>query len=347
MKYFIITFGCQANKADSERIAAILSSKGYQRTSDENKADTIVINACSVRQSAIDRVYAKIRKFSNKPPNKTRGKKIILAGCLLEKDKQKLKNEVREIWHPDEYFDFLPIVSSLSSAYVPIMTGCNNFCTYCAVPFTRGRERSRPAAQIIKEVKNLVKKGYEEIWLLGQNVNSYRGNSTSEEFDFSSLLRAVDSIAGKFSIKFLSSHPKDFSDELIKTISQCEKVSKEIHLPVQSGDNEILKKMNRGYTAEHYKNLVKKIRKKIPAATITTDVIVGFPRETKKQFKNTVKLFKEIKFKSAYIARYSPRAGTVASKLKDSVKAEEKKKRWNELNNLFKKIKTSQKNERP
>ena len=328
MKYFIITFGCQANKADSEKIAAILNSKGHQKTSYENKANIIVINACSVRQSAVDRVYAKIREFSNK--------KIILAGCLLEKDKQKLKSEVREIWHPDEYFDFLPVNSNPSSAYIPIMTGCNNFCTYCAVPFTRGRERSRPVDEINREVKNLVKKNYKEIWLLGQNVNSYHG-----KIDFSSLLRMVDAIPGKFLVRFISSHPKDFSGELIKTISQCEKVSKEIHLPIQSGDNEILKKMNRGYTAEHYKNLVKKIRKEIPVATITTDVIVGFPGETKKQFKNTVKLFKEIKFSNAYIAKYSPRAGTAANKLKDSVKAEEKKRRWNELNNLFKKTKTS------
>ncbi|MDO8555021.1 MAG: MiaB/RimO family radical SAM methylthiotransferase [bacterium] len=335
MKYFIITFGCQANKADSERITTILNSRGYQKTSDENEADIIVINACSVRQSAVDRVYSKIHEFSNK--------KIILAGCLLEKDKQKLKDKVREIWHPDEYFDFIPVASNPSSAYVPIMTGCNNFCAYCAVPFTRGRERSRPAAQIIKEVKNLVKKNYKEIWLLGQNVNSY----LSRQMNFPKLLKIINTIPGKFSLRFLSSHPKDFSDELIGVISQCEKISKEIHLPVQSGDNEILKKMNRGYTAENYKNLVKKIRKEIPTATISTDVIVGFPGETKKQFKNTVTLFKEVKFKSAYIARYSPRTGTIASKLKDSVKTEEKKRRWNELNNLFKKIKTSRKNEHP
>lgn len=277
-----------------------------------------MINCCSVRQSAMDRVYAKINKFKDK--------KIILAGCVLEEDKRKLKNKVDEIWHPDEYFDLVPITSNPDTAYIPIMTGCNNFCTYCAVPYTRGKERSRLSDEIIKEVKSLIKKDYKEIWLLGQNVNSYP--------DFPALLRKVNKIDGDFKIYFMSPHPKDFSDDLIKTMKECRKFSRCINLPVQSGNDEILKKMNRPYTVSHYKKLVRKIRKAIPDIKLSTDVIVGFPGETKKQFQDTVKLFKEIEFDSAYINKYSPRPGTPASKLKDSVPPLEKKRRWKVLNKI-------------
>lgn len=263
----------------------------------------------------------------NSPSTKPRDRKIILAGCVLEADKKKLKNKVSEIWHPDEYFDFAPVYSSSFSALVPVMTGCNNFCTYCAVPYTRGQERSRPAEEIIKEIRNLIKKGYKEIWLLGQNVNSYKSQitkhktqtnhklqiSNSKQIDFSKLLKLLNNLPGDFKIRFLTSHPKDMSEELIETIANSEKVVKEIHLPVQSGDNKILKKMNRNYTVEQYKNLVKKIRKMIPGVKISTDAIVGFPTETKKQFQNTVKLFKEIGFNKAYVAKYSPRSATAAS----------------------------------
>jgi tRNA-2-methylthio-N6-dimethylallyladenosine synthase len=245
---------------------------------------------------------------------------------VLKKDKEKLKNKVSEIWHPDEYFDLIPNYSHPQAGYVPIMTGCNNFCTYCVVPYTRGREKSRPAKEIIREVKKLVKKSYKEIWLLGQNVNSYP--------NFPDLLRKINALPGDFKIHFMSSHPKDFSDDLIKAIGECKKVSKEIHLPVQSGNNEILKKMNRPYTVNHYKKLVRKIRKAIPDIKLSTDVIVGFPGETKKQFQDTVKLFKEIKFDKAYISRYSPRPGTPASKLKDNVAPLEKKRRWKILDEI-------------
>ncbi len=318
MKYFIATYGCQANYADSERISRKLKDAGYTKAKKIEKADLIVINACSVRQSAMDRVYAKINKYKNK--------KIILAGCVLLADRKKLKEKVAEIWHPDEYFDPPaggPIYSSKSSAYVPIMTGCNNFCSYCAVPYTRGREKSRPAKEIIKEIKKLIKKNYKEIWLLGQNVNSY----SSPPVKFPSLLKIINDLPGDFQIKFLTSHPKDMSDELIKTITKCEKVSKEIHLPLQSGDNTILKRMNRKYTIGHYKNLIRKIRKYIPEAKISTDIIVGFPDETKKQFENTAKAMKEMKFFKAYIACYSPRPGTAAFKLKDNISRQEKKER--------------------
>jgi len=317
-KYYIITFGCQANVADSERIARRLEDFGYRIAKDEKNADLIVLNACSVRQSAINRLYAKVNKYKNK--------KIILTGCLLESDKKKLKNKVSEIWHPDEYFDLIPNYSDSNKVYIPIMTGCNNFCTYCAVPYTRGQERSRLAKEIVNEVESLVKKGYKEIWLLGQNVNSYP--------DFHNLLRKVNKISGDFKIYFMSPHPKDFSDEMIKVMKECEKYAHYLNLPVQSGDNKILKKMNRPYTVGQYKKLVKKIRKAIPDIYLSTDIIVGFPGETKKQFQNTIKLFKEIKFDKAYISRYSPRPGTVAAKLKDNVLPSEKKRRWKILNEI-------------
>ena len=316
------------NKSDSERIAFKLEKQGYKPAQKIEQADLIVINVCSVRQSAIDRAHSLIKKCQQL---KTKNKKLktILTGCILEKDKKIWKEQVDEIW-PHIDLEIAPKYCSKTAAYVPIMTGCNNFCSYCVVPYTRGRERSRPAEKIIKQVKALVKKGYKEITLLGQNVNSYSWSMRHGKWkiiNFPKLLKLLNEIPGNFQIKFLTSHPKDMSDELIKTIAQCEKVSKEIHLPVQSGDNKILKAMNRGYTAGHYKKLVKKIRQQIPEAQISTDIIVGFPGETKKQFENTVKLMKEIKFSNAYIACYSPRAGTAAAKLKDDVPPDEKKRR--------------------
>lgn len=316
--YHIITFGCQANVADSERIAAKLEKHGYKKIDSPEKANLVVINTCSVRQSAINRVYGKLNKLKNK--------KIILAGCVIESDKKKMADKIWQFWRPDEYFNCKPIYESKTRAYVPIMTGCNNFCSYCVVPYTRGREKSRPEREIILEIKKLIKNKYKEIWLIGQNANSYP--------NFNNLLKTINNLPGRFTLHFMTSHPKDMSDKLIKTIKECEKISREIHLPVQSGDNKILKAMNRHYTVKHYKSLIKKLRK-IPGIKISTDVIVGFPGETKAQFNNTVKLFKEIKFYKAYISKYSPRPGTAAAKLKDNVPQQEKKRRWRILNNLI------------
>jgi len=333
MKYFITTYGCQVNEADSERIETRLRLMGHKKAASEKTATLVVINACSVRQSAVDRVLAKIKKY------KKDKKKVILAGCILESDKKKFGKLVDEIWHPDEYFDLTPIYSDSprragqASAVVPIMTGCDNFCTYCAVPFTRGREKSRPAKEIIKEVKKLTNNGYKEIWLLGQNVNSYKSNKTT----FSKLLRHLNAIADKCSLRFMSPHPKDFSDELIRTIAQCEKVAKNIHLPVQSGDNEILKKMNRNYTREQYIKLINKIKKAMPNIKISTDTIVGFPGETRKQFLNTIDLYKKIKFDKAYVSEYSPRPGTAATlTMRDNVPHKEKERRRKELEKVLK-----------
>ena len=320
------------NCSDSERIANVLEKMGHKPASKENEADLIVINVCSVRQSAVDRVYGKVNKYFKK-------KRIILTGCVLKEDKKKLKDKVAEFWHPDYYFECSPIHQSKFSAFVPIMTGCNNFCAYCVVPYTRGREKSRPAKEIIKEVKSLVEKGYKEIILLGQNVNSYK----NKKMNFPDLLKKINDIKGNFWLSFITSHPKDMSNGLIETMASSQKLIKKIHLPVQSGDDEILRKMNRHYTAAHFKNLIEKIRRKIPGIKISTDIIVGFPGETKKQFQNTVKLCKEIKFDKAYISKYSLRSGTAAFRLTDNISPQEKKTRWQILENLINKPLVSRK----
>ena len=364
------------NKSDSERIATVLEKIGFKLTQKENEADLIVVNMCSVRQSAVDRIYGVAEKFK-KLREKNKKLKTILTGCILKKDKikfskkfdlaldirdlpklPKILNTKYSIFNTRDYLEITPKYRSSFSAYVPIMTGCNNFCSYCAVPYTKGREISRPAKEILREVKNLIKNNYKEIWLLGQNVNSYKSpictnmttNSTNKhsrkfvpklvnirDINFPKLLGMVNSIKGDFWIRFTSPHPKDFSEELINTMAKCKKVTEYLNLPVQSGDNEILKKMNRPYTIKQYKNLVKKIRAKTPDITLSTDVIVVFPGETKKQFENTMKLFKEIKYDMAYIAKYSPRPGTAAAKLKDDVKPKEKERRWKILTNILKK----------
>ena len=305
------------NKSDSERIATVLENRGHQPAKDEKQADLIVINMCSVRQSAVDRVFNKIKNLKNR--------KVIFTGCILEKDKKRFA-EYGEIIKFSDLFKIKP-KPKYTEGYIPIMEGCNNFCAYCVVPYTRGKEQYRKEAEIINEAKALIKKGYKKIILLGQNVNSYP--------NFPKLLKRVAELSGDFQVTFLTSHPKDFSDELIEVMAKSEKVMKHLNLPVQSGDDEILKKMNRPYTIRQYKNLVKKIREKIPNIKLSTDIIVGFPGETKKQFENTVKLFKEIKFNSAYIAKYSPRSGTAAFKIKDNVPLEEKKRREKVLRNLL------------
>ena len=330
-KYYIKTYGCQQNESDSERIVGTLEKKGYKKAENLEQADLIVVNACSVRQSAIDRIFGLRQKFDQL---KTLNSKLktILTGCVLKPDKKKFEKFFDEVLTIEEFLgkDYLCLEAKhfcSDSAFVPIMTGCDNYCTYCAVPHTRGREKSRPMKEVVEETKDLIKKGYKKITLLGQNVNSYKHG-------FVQLLQKLNSIPGNFKIYFLTNHPKDMSDELINTVADCKKIAKEIHLPIQSGDDKILKKMNRGYTIRQYKNLVKKIREKIPNVKISTDVIVGFPGETKKQFENTVRLFKEIKFDKAYIAKYSPRPGTAAYKLEDNISWEEKKRRWNVLNEI-------------
>jgi len=237
------------------------------------------------------------------------------------------------------YLEVKPRYESKFSAVVPVMTGCNNFCSYCVVPYTRGREISRPAEDIVCEIKNLIKRGYKEIWLLGQNINSYKDGKTN----FPKLLKKINDIPGKFWIRFTSSHPKDFSDELIEAMARCGKATPYLNLPVQSGDNNVLKRMNRPYTIEQYKKMIEKVRERIPGITISTDIIVGFPGETEKEFQNSVKLFKEIKYDMAYISEYSSRSGTAAAKMEDNVSKPEKAKRKYALNETLKKT-ASEKN---
>lgn len=321
------------NKSDSERVAAVLEKQGYRWTGNKYRSDLVVVNTCGVRQSAEDRVYGLVPRI--KKENKKA--KIILTGCLVARvDVKRRLKEYVDVWLPinqiaDDYLKVKPKYNSEFSVFVPIGNGCNNFCSYCVVPYARGREVWRPAKDIIDEVKCLVKRRYKEIVLIAQNVNSYKLGKV----DFADLLKKVNNIPGDFQIKFITSHPKDMSDKLIKTMAGCEKVCHHVHLPIQAGDDAVLKAMNRKYTVKHYVGLIKKIRRAMPDASITTDIIVGFPGESKKQFNNTIKLFKEIKFSQAYIARYSPRPGTAAFKLADDVTPAEKKRRWLKLNSLI------------
>jgi len=363
MNYHLITFGCQMNKSDSERIASVLENMGYQPVNKPEQADLIIVNMCSVRQSAVNRIYGLEKKFTEfkkqnpygpLAPGQRPKLKIGLTGCILNQNKKKFEKKFDFIFNikdtsklkkiiakeeiniekiPLDYLSLNPKIDSEISAYIPIMTGCNNFCAYCVVPYTRDREFSRPTQEIITEIKNLLEQGYKEIILLGQNVNSYK----DKNIDFPQLLKLINDLPGKFWLRFITSHPKDLSDKLIDVMAVSKKITEYLHLPVQSGDNQILKKMNRGYGVEQYKNLIKKIRKQIKKISISTDIIVGFPGETKKEFKQTVKLMKWAKFDMAYIAQYSPRPMTAAFKLEDDVIKKEKRKREQILNRILKK----------
>lgn len=338
MKYHIITYGCQMNKSDSERIATFFEEKGFKESSLDD-ADLVVVNSCSIRQSAIDRMEAKIRKIK-----KTSRQKVVLTGCVLDKDKKKLSPFFDYYFPPQDtkewnllkkennepFFDITPKRSGIT-AYVSIMTGCDNFCSYCVVPYTKGRERSRDVKEVIQETKEAAEKGYKEIWLLGQNVNSYKGGVS-----FSELLREINKIKGNFWIRFASSHPKDLSPDIILAMKECKKMTRYLHLPIQSGDDEILRKMNRPYNVKKYKEIIEEVRRRIPDISISTDVIVGFPGETEKNFSNTVQFFREMEFDMAYIARYSPREQTAAYNLKETVNNEEKRRREKILEEIIK-----------
>jgi tRNA-2-methylthio-N6-dimethylallyladenosine synthase len=345
MKYYIATYGCQMNKADSEKIAFILEKAKYQSAPYLQGADLIVVNMCSVRQSAVDRIYGlsqRIKEIKKKKP----GIKTILTGCILKKDRIKMKDKFDQILDISEikqmlsnkpsssdYLNLPAIPSSDFSVYLPIMTGCNNFCSYCVVPYTRGREHSRPAQEIIKEIKKLSKEAkYKEIILLGQNVNSYRD---SQGKNFPALLEAIAKLPGDFWINFLTSHPKDLSPRLIDVIANYDKICPYLHLALQSGDNDILCSMNRNYTVEKFENIIQQAREKIPQLNVSTDIIVGFPGETEKQFQNTKKAMQRIKFDMAYIAQFSPRPQTQASQMIDNIPLCEKKKRDKILNKIL------------
>jgi len=356
MKYYLGVYGCQMNISDAERIASVLEALKYKKTNNMSEADLIVVTMCSIRQSAVDRIHGLVDKFNiirkSNPKLKT-----ILTGCVLKRDKKIFVDgfdyvlDIKDIQRIpqllniktskniiDNYLDIAPKHESDFSANVPIMTGCNNFCSYCVVPYVREREVSRTAKEIVSEIKKLIKKGYKEIWLLGQNVNSYKDPSagSGQANTFPKLLEMVNNIPGNFWIRFTSSHPKDFSQELINAMATYKKVKPYLNLPIQSGDNKILKAMNRHYTVESYKNKISSLRKQIPDISLSTDIIVGFPGETKAQFNNTVKLFEELKYDMAYISKYSTRAGTAAAKLKDNISNAEKRRREQVLTTILK-----------
>jgi len=371
-KFFIKTFGCQQNWADSERITSYYLARGFRKARSIKTASEIVINTCMVRQSAEDRVTGFVKNIVKE---KTRRRpKIVITGCMAgmivrDESGKYLKILRKRMPEVDEFlpfeevgFDYPALRNDITHAWVPISNGCNNFCTYCVVPFTRGREISRPFEDIISEVTELTERGCKEVTLLGQNVNSYGSDLVKNSKHhyklpdgrivrpvmvkhlgryriptlFPYLLEEACKIDGINTVKFISSNPWDFSDELIDVIAKNPKIDRNIHLPVQSGDDRILKKMNRWYTQKEYLALVKKIKSKIKDAQISTDIIVGFPTETNKQFQNTVQLAKKAGFAYAYISKYSPRPNTAAAKaFKDDIPYKEKGRRFHILDQLI------------
>jgi len=368
--YFIYTFGCQMNKSDSERISGDYQARGFKPAKSVELADQIIINTCSVRQRAEDRavglIYNLTQKFKTK---KTKKPKIILTGCMIHHGEEKLLKmlpSIDEILPINEVgFNHPAVRRDKTHAWIPISNGCNSFCTYCIVPFSRGREVSRPQKDILKEINNLVKNGYTKITLVGQNVNSYglekigvnlrkliyrdkdqinlpSNKSQYKQFKgqppFVKLLKKICAIPQIKTIRFLTSNPWDFSDALINFIATHPQIDRFVYLPVQSGSNKILKLMNRGYTWQDYLKLVKKLRAKISNLTLGTDIIIGFPGETKKDFQDTVSLAKKANWQVAFINQYSPRPNTVSDKLyKDSISPKEKKRRWQILEDLINK----------
>lgn len=325
-KFFVKTFGCAQNTADSQRIRAKYLMDGYKEVDNYKEADVVVINSCIVRESAENRVYGlidNIRK-SNPPAG---GKKIVVTGCLAGVSK-KIKG-VDEIMPISKIsYKIAPLRDNGEVALVPISFGCNNFCSYCIVPYARGREESRSEAEILKEIDKVISDGYKKVLLIGQNVNSWNKDK---------FYQLLEKVAQKDleKISFVSSNPWDFSDKLIEVIGKYPNIDRLIHLPLQSGDDEILKKMNRRYTSQEYLDLVKKIKDKVKGVRFSTDIIVGFPTETEEQFQNTVKVCKKVGYEIAYLNKYSPRRGTVSAKMySNDIPQSVKKERWRVLEEL-------------
>jgi len=369
MKFFISTFGCQANERDSETIAGILYNMGCERAGKISDADVIIFNTCCVREKAENKVFSQVgtlKDLKSKKPDLIIG----ICGCMVQQEKmpEKIRRraphvdlifgthnihdlpdliegirsqkspQVRVLPEMEQIVEGLPSLRQLPfRALVNITFGCNNFCTYCIVPYVRGREKSRQIRDVISEIKGLIEAGAKEVMLLGQNVNSY-GQDLAPPTTFACLLQEVNALNGLKRIRYMTSHPRDFSDELISTIAGAEKVCRHFHLPVQSGSNKILKLMNRGYTREYYLDLLHKIRDVCPDASITTDIIVGFPGEDQQDFEDTLDLIEKARFDSAFTFVYSPRTGTPASLMKDQTPSDVKKIRLHELMNLQNKI---------
>ncbi len=362
-KYMIMTFGCQLNENDSEKIAGMVENLGYEKTDDLSKCDLVVFNTCCVRENAEERLFGKIGEI--KKLKEERGTIIAIGGCMMqeehilekikksykyidlvfgthtlnkfEEDLKKIiedKKKIRDVIDIDgEVIEGLPIKrNDKFKASVSIMYGCNNFCSYCIVPYVRGRERSRKKEDILNEVESLARDGYKEITLLGQNVNSYDGG---DGYKFSNLLYDVCKIEGIERIRFISPHPKDFTDDVIKAIKDNKKISRIVHLPLQSGSTKVLKEMNRKYTKEQYLALAEKMRREIPDILFSTDIIVGFPGETEEDFENTLDVVRKMNYEQIFMFIYSRRVGTVADKMENQIPEEIKHERFERLKKLY------------
>ena len=347
-KLYIETLGCQMNKSDSERIAGILSHFDYVETEVEKDADLLIINTCSIRQLSADKAYSKLGvwgKWKKSRPEL----KIAICGCVAQQDKEKVRVRApyvdlvfgtHNIYQLPELIKKIennekvcaitnnPVVCNQNdfkilrkqdsvNAWIPIIEGCNNFCTYCVVPFTRGRERSRHPEEIIQEAKNIIKEGFKEITLLGQNVDSYGKDLKDKNITLANLLRDLNKLDGEFRIRFVTSYPSDITDDLINAVDECDKVCKYFHIPMQSGNSHILAEMNRHYSKEQYYEIVSKIRNRFPDVAITSDFIAGFPGETEEEFQDTLDTIDELELDYSNTAAYSPRVFTKAGKMVD------------------------------
>ncbi len=356
------TYGCQQNEADSERIRGYLRSMGYGFTTDENAADVIVINTCAIREHAEDRVLGNVGALVH-AKRRHPGQIICLCGCMAQEEHvaEKIRQSYRHVdivfgphalWkfpellyrvltrrvrvfenadEPGSIAEGIPVVrQGKVKAWVSIMYGCNNFCTYCIVPYVRGRERSRLPEDVLAEVRELVEEGYKDITLLGQNVNSY-GKDLGLSMDFADLLEQIDAIPGEFLIRFMTSHPRDASQKLFEVMGRCEKVAPVFHLPVQAGNDRVLKAMNRHYDRSGYLDKVKRLREQVPDVVLTSDIIVGFPGETTPEFEETLSLIEQVRYDALFTFIYSPREGTPGAKMEDPMPMTEKKANFQRL----------------
>lgn len=361
-KFYIETYGCQMNVADSEVVAAILQTTDATLTEQEEEADIVILNTCSIRDNAEQKVQHRLQELTGLWRKSGQRKMVGVIGCMAERMGEELTRDfgVDFVAGPDSYLDLPNLISQCEQGYkainvnlsttetyrdvlparigktisgfVSIMRGCNNFCSYCVVPYTRGRERSRDVDSILTEVRDLAARGYKEVTLLGQNVNSYRWENASGVVDFADLLAIVAEAVPEMRIRFTTSHPKDMSDKTLETIARYDNLCKFIHLPVQSGSNKILKSMNRRYTREWYLDRIAAIRRILPEATIGTDVFCGFHDETEEDHQETLSLMREVGFDTAFMFKYSERPGTYASKhLPDNISEETKVRRLNEI----------------
>lgn len=366
MTYYIDTMGCQMNENDSLKYAGIFENMGFKKSESEDDANIVLFNTCCVRENAENTLFGRLGFLKNRKSNK-KDFYIVVVGCMtqqkhiiekiinsynwvdvvlgtnsMQKLPRKLYNAMFNKKDKIEYYDIdneiiegVPVVyNDKYKASVSIIYGCNNFCSYCIVPYVRGREHSRKIQDIVNDVEELAQKGYKEIMLLGQNVNSY-GNDLKDETNFPKLLREIEKIDGIEIIRFMSPHPKDFSDELIDTIAKSKKIARQIHLPLQSGSTKILKEMNRKYTKEDYLKIVEKLKKADSNISFSTDIIVGFPGETREDFEETLDVVKKVEYDQIYMFIYSKREGTVAANIKDDTKYEEKVDRLEELKHLY------------